>query len=442
MLPILRKYQQASQKKDRIGMKQQIEDLLMLPQRALIRTGFGRARIKRIVNQLDRANGKEVAIDQEAPEEVDKPNPDPVEAKVRRAAALVAQGNISRAARSLMQKEPMPWNEASRDRLKALHPTGSDPNTFPRPPPQTAIPILVIDPDWTRKIIRKAASGASPGPSGWTEELLLPITQTREGLHLMGALLRDICNGVVEGDAREMLTAAKLIEIQNGDKTRPITMQETFVKIAALYALKLVEDKFPKIFEPIQFGIGTKGGPEKAAHVIQGHLEMGGSDAVNIKTDFTNAFNSVERKEVFRTLYNTPGLETMYKMCGWAYGAPTWSMVVVNGEVKYSLESTQGVKQGDPLAAFLFALTVHPGYEKIVRNMAGVRAVAVLDDLNLVGKARQALEAFEEIQPAVRHMSLSLKTQKCSLLWAHSVDPPEWLVQKCRQLRLKIVRGA
>ncbi len=75
----------------------------------------------------------------------------------------------------------------------------------------------------------------------------------------------------------------------------------------------------------------------------------------------------------------------------------------------------------------------------MVKDMAEVRAVAVLDDLNLVGKAKQALEAFEKIQPAVRQMNLTLKMTKCSLLWAHQANPPDWLVHKCRQLKLSMV---
>ena len=57
------------------------------------------------------------------------------------------------------------------------------------------------------------------------------------------------------------------------------------------------------------------------------------------------------------------------------------------GQVSSYLESSNGVRQGCGLGALLFALSVKDIYEETVAELPGVRAVAIMDDLFLMGKA-------------------------------------------------------
>ena len=52
-----------------------------------------------------------------------------------------------------------------------------------------------------------------------------------------------------------------------GGGIRPIAVSEVFYRLACIYALELVRDVLPDVFEPIQLGVGSVGGSERAVHL-------------------------------------------------------------------------------------------------------------------------------------------------------------------------------
>jgi hypothetical protein len=74
-------------------------------------------------------------------------------------------------------------------------------------------------------------------------------------------------------------------------------------------------------------------------------------------------------------------------MFHWAYSQPSPLLVYNRGALHTALQSTEGVRQGDPFAAFVFALMVQPLHESVIAGRADCHAVSVLDDLTLVGPA-------------------------------------------------------
>ena len=61
-----------------------------------------------------------------------------------------------------------------------------------------------------------------------------------------------------------------------------------------MYGNGLISSELPAVFEPIQLGVGARGGVSRALHIIQSGLEMLGPETVLLKCDIKNAFN--ERK--------------------------------------------------------------------------------------------------------------------------------------------------
>ena len=97
------------------------------------------------------------------------------------------------------------------------------------------------------------------GPSGWTGELLGGLVGDSECSHGLGVLIEDMINGNLSDQAHEYLMASRLIPLhKSGGRVRPIAVNETFYKLATLYAMSLVKPKFPGIFEPIQLGVGAR----------------------------------------------------------------------------------------------------------------------------------------------------------------------------------------
>ena len=141
-----------------------------------------------------------------------------------------------------------------------------------------------------------------------------------------------------------------------------------FYRLASIYALDLVRDALPKIFEPIQLGVGSTGGSERAVHLLQAGLATMGPDVVVLKCDFQNAFNERKREQILSALFNQDSLQPLWRLSHWAYRAPSELLVLDNGGVCASISSEQGVKQGDGLGSLLFSLSVQELYHLVTRN--------------------------------------------------------------------------
>jgi len=150
----------------------------------------------------------------------------------------------------------------------------------------------------TSLVARKLKNGSSGGPSGWTGELVFALMDDPDCVQGLGTLIGDMLNGHLPDQARAYLTCSVLIPVSKpGGGIRPIAVSEVFYRLTSLYALHLVRDLLPKIFEPIQLGVGSVGGSERAVHLLKAGLATMGSDAVVLKCDFQNAFNERKRSK-------------------------------------------------------------------------------------------------------------------------------------------------
>ena len=103
--------------------------------------------------------------------------------------------------------------------------------------------------------------------------------------------------------------------------------------------------------EPFQLGVGSKGGVEPVVWTVEmalaGQLDQDYTHLVSL--DAINAFNAMARGCVAQgTSQFAPML---YRVAKWAYNSTT-DLVVGD----YIIQSSQGVRQGDPLGPLLFSL--------------------------------------------------------------------------------------
>ena len=139
-----------------------------------------------------------------------------------------------------------------------------------------------------------------------------------------------------------------------------------------MYAMSLVKESLPDVFEPLQLGVGAPGGSERAIHMIQAGLETMGPDTILLKCDIRNAFNERKREQVLTELFKVDCLHPVWRLAHWAYKGPSDLLALDRGHLRRSIVSAQGVKQGDCFGSFLFSLSLHPYYLRCTNGVKGV----------------------------------------------------------------------
>ena len=323
--------------------------------------------------------------------------------------------------------------------LRDLHP----PATGPVPPLPPTVPLVEVDLDILITLINsKLQNGSAPGPSGWTGEMLAALIGDQECAQALRILVQDIFNGELDDNARSYLVASRLIPADKSDGgIRPIAVNEVFYKLAAMYGTEIVKEKFKTIFEPTQLGVGARGGSGRAVHLVQSGLETMGDQAILLKCDIKNAFNSRKREQILAELFKHEDLKAIWRLAHWAYKDVSSLLVFDQGDFQCSIESAQGVKQGDPLGAVLFSLSMNPLYAGCWDD-DNVLKVAIMDDGNLVGRFLQVVAAFDRFANSLDGTGLEMRRNKCGILWPHSSPVPELLTAEAATRGIAIHLGA
>ena len=327
---------------------------------------------------------------------------------------LIEDNQVGRAAKSLLQSGIHPVNPQVIDTLHSLHPLPIS-HHVPQPPQQ--IPPVSFSTSLVSQVIRKRAPrGTAPGLSGWTESLLLPILTAPDLTDHLSLLLSDIASANLNDDARRLLLRSRLLPVRKKDGgVRPVVIGETFVRLAALCALRsLPNGLLQRTFAPRQFGIGLRNGVESAIHVVQSQLDHN-PDHVALSLDIHNGFNSIERSELLKALYSIEALSPLWRLAHWCYGAPS-HLFVHSGDSFTSITSARGSRQGCVLGSLLFCLGLQPLLDQAAVGLENVSIVAVVDDITIVGPPEGVITAFQRIHLRLPHLGLKLSGPKCSAL--------------------------
>jgi len=133
---------------------------------------------------------------------------------VRKAAFVIAQGgphSIQRAARALSAAPLAPLHAGTVAKLREQHPTASEPMGDL---PDHAVGIADVDPARLDAVLRRRVhNGSAPGLSGTTGSHLLALWDKASPDGKLGfqLLIRDICNGVFDGELKQRLLACVLV---------------------------------------------------------------------------------------------------------------------------------------------------------------------------------------------------------------------------------------
>ena len=269
-------------------------------------------------------------------------------------------------------------------------------------------------------------NGSSPGPSGWGTNMLSVLADDPECVESMRVLIERILNDQLPDTLRQLLTASTLIALTKPKGgVRPIAMGELFYRVAAQYAMALIRFDARDALAPHQYGVGHSDGCAQIIHSLQHELTQTDNPLACLSIDMANAFNACDRSAIVTSIFQRTAFERVWRMVAFGYRQP--SMLLVRQEDERALSrheiilSQNGVRQGDPMSAFLFSMAVDSAY-RAVASATGCRCLAYIDDCNLVGTAHQCLQALQLIEHGLSAVGLRVNRAKCSLTCFHELD--------------------
>ena len=287
--------------------------------------------------------------------------------------------------------------------------------------------------------ITKIPEVSAPGASGWTNALLkklygkeayaivsrpdaagnanptddAPVSNQEKGIALLHRFYCMFLNKKLNQRTYDRLLMSRLILIPkpNGG-TRPIAIGDTTLRLMLRVINAKVARDVGKKLEPLQVAVGTPGGCEIIAALVQYTLEQGrdSADADTHRGAFTvdlpNAFNGVNRRSIAKGLKEyCPELLDLFTI---TYGNKSELRAhTANGRGHLIGYSEKGCRQGDPLSMLYFAVAIHPALIKIQETLdiahahANLdykpRVIAYADDIALNGNTRITLDNFATI---------------------------------------------
>ena len=311
--------------------------------------------------------------------------------------------------------------------------------------------------------ITKIPEVSAPGASGWTNALLKKLygkeaysisnksatTRTvnptndptvnagnsnpEKGIVLLHRFYCMFLNKELNQRTYDRLLMSRLILIPkpNGG-TRPIAIGDTTLRLMLRVINAKVARDVGKKLEPLQVAVGTPGGCEIIAALVQFTLEQGrDSDDTDthrgtFTVDLPNAFNGVNRRSIANGLKEyCPELLDLFTI---TYGNKSELRAhTADGRGHLIGYSEKGCRQGDPLSMLYFSVALHPALIKIQNaldtahtqaNLAfKPRVVAYADDIALNGNTQLILNSFNTINAQLTEATgLSSNVCKSALL--------------------------
>jgi hypothetical protein len=328
-------------------------------------------------------------------------------------AKKLANCDIKGAVRLLSSDDQiLPFDDDTLTKLRSKHPDPHPDSCSPDPPDMSGDAALQLTESQVLKAIQSFPGGSAGGCDLLAPQYLKDLTSKKSGesgIRLLSSITI-LCNKMLRGDIPDnilpFLYGASLIAFSKpSGGIRPIAIGNTLRRLTAKAAANALKEASRSKLFPHQLGVAVPGGAEAIVHSARSFClsNMSSADPVLfLKIDFENAFNSVRRDSLLRTIQTE--LSDFYPFLYQCYSKPTY--LFFNG---YPLLSSEGVQQGDPLGPLCFSLAIH----KLISSLTSELNVWFLDDGTLAGKPDLVRSDFEAIIANQESLGLKVNVEKC-----------------------------
>ncbi|CAI5475650.1 unnamed protein product [Closterium sp. Yama58-4] len=265
---------------------------------------------------------------------------------------------------------------------------------------------------WTEPEVKSALAGLPRGKSPVQDGL--PAELFTSHWDLLGGVFMDFVRGFeTTGKLPESVTTAVTVLLhKKGEKDqlsnyRPITLLNTVYKVLAKVMANRFKKELHQIISAEQHGFIPGRSLADAVAVVADAIEAADNDGEDwylLMVDFQKAYDTVSRPYLFETLEKL-GLPADF--IRWVEGLHHGSgtKIAVNGWIGEKVDMRRGVRQGCPLAPYLFLCVLEPLCSEIRKKGCGVKAeegeevayVGYADDTSLILRGAEQLHSAAEV---------------------------------------------
>jgi len=337
---------------------------------------------------------------------------------IRKARQQAGLGFLGKAANLLFAYASPPAAKISTqqmvDNLARLHPRGTAPGPFPTETRSAFAKLPAPTLAQIQEATKRGMKGASPGPTGWTEELLYPILCANDiRSNEVIAMYHDLLRNRVHPSVALRLSNATLIGLPKPDGgTRPIAMGEVCTKIATRIAITRDEKELRNTFNNLQFGVAVRGGGERIVHAVREFTRsmVTKTSRCVLCIDFSNAFNAPLRTEMAKQAALFPNLAPIFEL-EYAHS----SSLFVRGSGGASIPSERGARQGTTSGPVFFCLAIQPMLN-LLNKLPDVKVMAYMDDITLMCETHATADAaLKVVQEEAAKLNIAVNLKKCEL---------------------------
>jgi hypothetical protein len=234
------------------------------------------------------------------PEEPKLKAPTDKEKLESRVLSALRMGDTRKALQLLNSAPIAPKTEATLDRLRKLHPGGTDP-----------LPISFPEvPYFTEDVVRSSLCSFGPSSAAGLfgyKPLLLQECVRAESFNFTRALTTAV-NEFAAGRAPRFLApfvagGVSIALEKSATAVRPLACGDPLRRLVAKCFCVAGKDEISKAFKGRNYGVGCPGGVEVVAHSLRDTLERNKESKLGLlKIDFRNAFNEVKREHFMKAV--------------------------------------------------------------------------------------------------------------------------------------------